>query len=154
VNLQALAIQAEAWIQEEVAAQRGLQAVLAGIEAAARAGTELSARSAELEAALASAAARDARRRALLSRVGSALGIPARAVTLGKLAAALEQTALDGARLSALRAELRAVVAGTVRASRRLSALARYHRGLLEELAGLITGGGKPESGVLVDAEG
>ncbi len=154
MTLEAFAIQSEAWAQEEIGAQRILLAILERIERAAGSGDReaLGRGAAELEGALAQAPARDARRRALLGRLSAALGLAAGTVTLSQLLARLAQAGLEERRLAALRAELRAVVASVVRASRRLAALARYHRGLLQELGGVWLA--REGGGALVDAQG
>ena len=152
-----LAIQLEAWVQEEVAAQAKLARTLDALDAAVRGGEgkAVALAGAELEAELAVAPAREARRRVLLGRLGAALGVPARELNLTRLSARLEEEHQDTARLGALRAELRAAVSGVIRTARRLAAVAHYHRGLLDELCATLAGktdGAK--AGGLVDARG
>jgi hypothetical protein len=161
VTLTTLVIHTEAWLQEEVAAQRALLATLERIEAAARAGdgAALAERGQELEALLAPAGMRELRRNLLLQRLATALGAPAAELTLTKLSARLVPAGIDTQRLDGLRAELREAVAATLRAGRRLATLSRYHRGVLEELCQLLSSGapGSAVSGQethLVDARG
>ena len=162
MTLTSLTIQTEAWVQEEIAAQRKLLEILGRTEQAARSGASaaLAQSGAELEAALALAPARSARRGALLGKLAPALGLPASAVTLSKLASRLAADGLangiNGERLNTLRQELREVVAAVARTGRRLGALARYHSALSEELCALLQARapGQPEQGALIDAQG
>lgn len=152
-----LAIQLESWVQEEIAAQTKLAQVLDALDAAVRGGDAAAVARAgtELESALAVAPSREARRRALLGRLGQALGVPPRELTLTRLAQRLEEKRHDTSRLAVLRAELRGIVAGVARTARRLAAVAHYHRGLLDELCA--TFAGKPhgaDAGRLLDARG
>jgi hypothetical protein len=153
MKLATLAIQAEAWLQEELCAQRALHEALARTERAARSRDgDLAGCEPELRALLVQAAPRDARRRALLARLASVLSLPVAAVTLTRVTTAVEVEGLDGTRLAGLRAELRAVAASVVRTARRLSVLARVHRELFEELCTALqnAAGGQP---AIVDAE-
>jgi len=152
-----LAIQAEAWLQEELEAQRALFQVLTRTEAAARgaAGPELERCGRELAALVALGAPREARRRALLGRLAGELGLAPPAVNLTRICAALAQRGLDAQRLQNARGELRAATAATVKLSRRLCALAQYHRGLLDELCQLFLADAPAEGGGhLLDARG
>jgi hypothetical protein len=155
VTLTTLAIHTEAWLQEEIGAQRAVLEVLGRTEAAARGGKsaalERSVR--ELEAVLAPAAGRDARRRVLANRLGAVLGVNGSEVTLSRLAARLEAERLETSRLAALRGELREVVADVLRSSRRLTAMARYHGGLAEDLGRLLAGSPTAD-GNRIDARG
>ncbi len=136
MTLQTLAIHTEAWLQEELGAQRAVLAVLERLDGAARAGSSAAVESGaqELAGLLALGGAREARRRALLGRLGGELQLPARDVNLTKLSARLAAAGIETQRITALRAELREVVARALKAGRRLAAVAKYHRGLLEEL--------------------
>ncbi|NOT32028.1 MAG: hypothetical protein HOP15_16400, partial [Planctomycetes bacterium] len=71
-----------------------------------------------------------------------------------ELAAQLARTGLETQRLDALRAELRAAVAAVLKAGRRLAAVAKYHRGLLDELCQLFLADTPAGAGHLVDARG
>ncbi|HEX6885519.1 MAG TPA: hypothetical protein VF530_19255 [Planctomycetota bacterium] len=151
-----LAIQAEAWLQEELAAQQSLGAALAAVGRAARsgAGPELERSAAALQELLAPSAARETRRVQLFERLAAALAVPVRTLTLTRLLPYLSAEDLDTARLVALRDELRAAVRANQEASRALSALAHYHRGLLEEIWSLLASGASGAEGHLVDARG
>ena len=152
-----LAIQAEAWLQEELGAQRALLQVLTRIEVAVRGadGAELERCGRELAGLVALGAAREARRRALLGRLASELGLAARELNLTRICAALVKRGIDAQRIQDARGELRAATAATVKLSRRLCALAQYHRGLLEELCQLFLADAPAEAGGhLIDARG
>lgn len=151
-----LAIQAEAWLQEELGAQQAMRAELEGLEAATRTGSsvELEARAGALGTLLGRAGARDVRRQAMLQKLAHAMGLSAGEVTLTKLAARLAAGGAETQRLDALRQELRAEVEDVLRLSRRLSALAQYHRGVLEELCQVLAAGAPGAHGQLVDARG
>jgi hypothetical protein len=144
-----LAIHAEAWLQEELGAQSALSAVLERIEHAARAGESVAlARSAqELETLLGGAPGREARRRVIGMRAASELGLTVEVPTLAALSKRLAAVGVDVSRVDALRGELRAAVAAGLRASRRLAALAQYHRGVLEELCQLLLADAPAEGG-------
>ncbi len=156
--LQTLAIQSEAWVQEELGAQQALLATLERLERAARRGerAELERGAGELETALARRAARETRRPALLGKLAAALGVSPAEVSLTKLVRILERERIDGRRIDRLRDELRDTVALVVRTSRRLAALARYHRTLFEELCARLEQHrtGEPGAGTLLDARG
>jgi hypothetical protein len=59
---------------------------------------------------------------------------------------------IDTTRLEPMRAELRELARSVLRASRRLAALAQYHRGFLEELCQCLRDGSPSSEGNLVDA--
>jgi hypothetical protein len=155
-TLQTLTIQTEAWLQEELAAQRALLALLERVERAALAGarTELEQSGPELERLLAPAAARETRRTHLLEKLAAALGVPARQLTLTQLSTSLGLARIETRRLDGLRQELRAAVTLVLRAGRRLAALAQYHRGVLEELCQLLTAAAPEREQHLIDARG
>ena len=154
MTLATLAIHAESWLQEELGAQRSMLDVLGRIEGAARSGKgpELAAAGHELEGLLAGTAPREARRAALLAKLGAALGLAVPAVTLTTLSLRLAEHGLETARLESLRAELHETVTAVMHASRRMAALAQYHRGFFEELCQLLSAGAPTEQGHLVDA--
>ena len=152
-----LAIQAEAWLQEELEAQRTLLQALTQTEAVARgtSGAELERCARELAALVALGAPREARRRALLGRLASELGLAGQDLNLTRICAALGQRGIDAQRIQNARGELRTATAATVKLSRRLCALAQYHRGLLEELCQLFLADAPAEAGGhLIDARG
>jgi hypothetical protein len=136
VTLATLAIHAEAWLQEELAAQRAVLAALGRLDGAARGGAtrELETAASELERTLARAGEREVRRGALLARLAGELGLPASEVTLSKLAARLAAASVETKRLETLRAELRVAVAAVLKSGRRLAAVAKAHRGLFDEV--------------------
>lgn len=140
MTLETLAIHTEAWLQEELGAQRAVLTVLERLEAAARSGSsaEVERGARELSGLAALAGPREARRRALLARIAGALALAPAEVTLSKLAAHLVGARVETGRLAALRAELRGVVAAALMAGRRVAAVARYHGGLLEDLSRLL----------------
>ena len=155
MTVAALAIQAEAWLQEELEAQRALLAALERTELAARgtAAAELERCGLDVAALAALAPPREARRRALLARLARELALPAQGLNLTRVCAALAARAIDVQRLERARLEVRAVAAAVVKTSRRLCALASYHRGLLEELCQLFLAGAPAAAGGhLVDA--
>ena len=156
MRLATLAIQAEAWLQEELGAERALLELLRRAESAARtgSGTELECCRGDFDGWLGANGARESRRTALLEKFGVALAVPTRAVTLTKLVERLRTAHIDTQRLDGLRAELREVATTVARTSRHLAAMAHYHRGLLEELCQSICAeSGRPD-GHLVDARG
>jgi len=155
MTLAALAIHVEAWLQEELAAQRAIGAALTRIEAAARVGAaaDLASSGRELEGLLAGTGARDGRRAALMARLTSALGFTSERVTLPELCARLAADGIDTTRLEPMRAELRAVARSVLQASRRMAAMARYHRGFFEELCQLLRLGASTSDGQLLDAQ-
>ena len=154
MTLATLAIHAEAWLQEELGAQRAILAVLARIEAAAcaAASADLTSSGRELERLLTGAGARDGRRAALLARLGAALGGPAEGLTMTRLCARLGAQGIDTTRLEPMCAELREAARSVLQASRRMAALAQYHRGFFEELCRLLQVGSPSSEGHLVDA--
>ena len=151
-----LAIQLEAWLQEELAAQTRLAAVLEGLERAVRSGQTVGLAEAGvgLERELAGAPAREVRRRVLLGRIGGALALPPQAWNLTRLCARLSEENIETTRLAHLRGELRTTVAGVARVSRRLAAVARYHQGLLDELCQTLVADTGGTGGQLVDTRG
>jgi len=154
VTLATLAIHAEAWLQEELAAQREVLATLERTEAAARAGktAELESSGEALRALLAPAAARDERRAGLRRRMAAALGVPERQVDLGRLCARLDAERVDARRIQGQRGELRELATRVVHAGRRLAAMAQYHRGVFEELCQVLKSGAPAGQDHLIDA--
>jgi hypothetical protein len=154
MTLATLAIHVEAWLQEEVGAQRALLAILERVEAAAckGSGADLASSGRELEACLAATSRRDARRSALFARLATALGLAPEGLTMSGLCARLAAQEIDTTRLEPMRAELRELVRSVVRSSRRLAALAQYHRGFLEELCQCLRVGSPSSEGHLLDA--
>jgi hypothetical protein len=151
-----LAIQLEACLQEEIGAQHTLLASLEALERAARTGSgvELEQRGSELAAALAPAGAREDRRRQLVSRLATALGLNEGAPSLTTLGARLAAAGLETARLEGLRVRLRDALHATLGTNRRLAALAHFHRGVLEEIHQMLASGAHARGGHLLDAQG
>lgn len=156
MTLATLAIHTEAWLQEELGAQRAVLTALEQLDAAARAGSsaEVETGARALAGLLATNGAREARRRALLGRLSGELGLPARELTLTRLAERLDAAQLETHRIAGLRTELREVVAAVLRVGRRLAAVAKYHRGLLEDLCQLFLADAPAGAGHLIDARG
>jgi hypothetical protein len=155
--LTTLAIHVESWLQAEVAAQTALREALMRTEEAVRTGDteQVRATGQRLQELLATTGARESRRRVLIGKLATELGIPARDVNLTRLAHELTAQGVDVSRLATRRAELRRVVAEVVRIGRRLEAVAQYHQGLFEELYGvLIPETTNQRAAVLVDEEG
>lgn len=138
--LTTLAIHVESWLQEEIAAQSALREALNRTEAAVRTGgaPELNAAGQRLQELLATSGVRESRRRVLISKLASELGVAPREVNLTRLARELAARGVDSGRLAGLRTELRGLVAEVVRTGRRLEAVAQYHQGLFEELYGVL----------------
>jgi hypothetical protein len=155
MNLATLAIQVEAWLQEESQAARTMLALLERTETAARSGesAELARCASELTSQLAAGGARHGRRTALTARLAAFLAVPVQGLNLAKFAARLRAERLDATRFESLRAEVRESATAVVRASRRLAAMAQYHRGLLAELCQLLQSEAH-SGGQLVDARG
>jgi hypothetical protein len=156
MSLTTLAIQTEAWLQEELQSERALLELLQRMEAAARRGSgdELARCALEVTTQLDGGTARHVRRTTLFARLAAALAVPVQSLTLTRLAAKLRSERIETARLEVLRDELRAATSEALRASRRLAAMAQYHRGLLEELCQLLQGEAPRSDGHLVDARG
>lgn len=156
MTLATMTIHTEAWLQEELGAQQALLAGLARVEDAARTGSgaDLQQRGAELQTLLARSGAREARRQHLLEKLARAMKLEVEEVTLTKLIARLAAAGIDAQRLERSRAELREAVQAVGATSRRLAAMAQYHRGVLEELCQALVAGAPRGAGHLVDARG
>ena len=155
-DIHALVIKLTSWAQEELGAQRRMHALLAEQERAVRAidSPAITASGARIEEEIAGALSRERRRTRLLKGLGQAWGVDPNALTL---ASVCERAGDDAAGLLKLRGELRDEAARAVRLGRRITALARYHGGLLEEVMQVLVGeagdGTEKRAGVLVDAE-
>ncbi len=145
----------EAWVQEELAAQRALLtnlrlqqdalegSNLGGLEEAIRAGRELARRAPE----------RDRRRRMLLKDFQRLWGISAQSMTLGSICARLGGS---GRRLKRMRDELKETVRELARVGQRVKTLARYHQGVIHEVVETVVeqeGGSTERGGTLLNAE-
>jgi hypothetical protein len=106
---------------------------------------------ADLERELEAQGPRDLRRLQALVELARHWSCDARALTLGSVS---ERAGDEGRKLGSLRGELREATAAVLRENRRLAALVRVHRQLVEEvLAGVAAGAGAGADGRLVDAE-
>lgn len=152
-----LLIQIEAWAREELGAQRELARALEELERAAcgRDARALSAAGERLEERVQAVPARERRRAQLLARLGAELGVAPGTLTLRSLAERARGLGLAADGLQALREELREEVARVLRAGRRVAAVARGHRALLDDVLRALAPGedarGRP---VLLDARG
>jgi hypothetical protein len=151
-----LLIHTEAWVQEEIVAQKRLSSLLADQERAIVTGDtpDLTETSQAIERELAGSVPRDRRRRELVDGFARVWGIPAGAMSLSSIA---ERLGNEARRLVTLRRELRGVVADVLRRGRRISAMAQHHQGLLRDVMHLLAGAGddrnKDHEGALVNAE-
>jgi hypothetical protein len=145
-KLAGLLIQLEAWAHEELAAQRELARLLEEQQGAVARndGGALAASDGRIRDRLRSSAARDRRRTQLLERLASELGVARGTLTLGSLVARAESLGLPVAGLRGLRGELREACARVLRLGRRLAAVARSHRALLDEVLRSLAPGDAP----------
>lgn len=163
MNAQALVNRTEAWIQEELCAQKRMLGLLGEQEQAIRAADaeRVLASGARIEAELAGGAPRERRRRDLVNTCARAFGVTCKEVTLTALGERAREAGADVSRLEIARGELRSTTAAVLRKGRKISAQARYHQGLLEELALVLAGpsAGAPPGALqrsatnLIDAE-
>ena len=155
-GLEATVQQLEAYLQEECSAQQRVEACLARQAEILLRGspTDVVASARELEAELATAGKRSARRQLILRRLGAAWRVSGRSLTVSSIA---ERLGPAGARVALLRAELRQTLARVMRQGRRVAAQARYQHKLIGELVqGVLVehcGADGTQSGGLVDAE-
>ncbi len=155
-EVRALLIQLAAWAQEELGAQRRLRDALSEQEQAIRhVDTQaLSETGKRIEEEIAGGASRERRRARLMTKLGRAWAVDPSALTLASIC----ERAGDGAEdLLRLRGELREEAAQVARHGRRITALARYHGGLLEEVMRVLVGeagdANEKREGVLVNAK-
>ncbi|MEM7307064.1 MAG: flagellar export chaperone FlgN [Planctomycetota bacterium] len=157
-DVRALVNQLQTWLQEEVAAQRSMRALLTDQERAIRAtdtvALEETGRGIERE--LAAASRRERRRSTLLTGLGQAWGVDPGALTLTSIGERLGIASPETERILRLRAELREETALVVKLGRRIAALARYHGALLADLMHALLGVGddRPaeDDGMLINA--
>ena len=145
------------WAQEESAAQARQIAVLEEMHSAVRAGDleALDSSSSDLEEALKGAGARRTRRSTLTETLGHLWGVAPSTLTLTSIVERCEQAGVNDHGLSMLRDRLRTQALEVARLARLLSTLARHHRGVINDLVALLSGGetsGEKTGGVLVDA--
>ena len=158
ITPQALLHQLESYVQEELDLQTRLLATLesqrdalfSGRLESMRANVEL------VDGQLRGSGARSMRRQELLCAFGSHFGVEPQTLTLTSICARLGDR---GARLSRLAAELRTATQDVMRSTRRLSALARMHVRLNDEILDSVLAGrganlqGSDRSGALLNAE-
>ncbi len=148
--------QLESYLLEECSAQQRVEACLQRqAEVLLRgAPSDVTASVRELEAELATAGKRAARRQLVLRRLGAAWRVSGRVLTMTSI---LERLGPNGERCARLRAELRQTLARVARQGRRVAAQARYQHRLIGELVqGVLVehcGNDGSQSGGLVDAE-
>jgi hypothetical protein len=145
----------EAWVQEELAAQRRVLANLR-LQQAALEVSDLPA----LDRAVAEARElqkltreRDRRRKMLLKDFQRLWGVSAKSMTLGSICARLGGS---GRRLKKLRDELNDVVRDVARTGQRVRTFARYHQGVIREVVETVVkneGGSVERGGTLLNAE-
>ena len=159
MNVQALLIQMQSWMQQEIATQTRIAEALAQQEDAVRkGGTDDLARSSDaLEEILSGHAGRERRRLDLIEAFGRAFGVAPATLTIGSIAQRAGSAGLDTATVLILRDELRERVELVGDRARRLSTLAHYHGEVLTDilrLLGQVADGTETRTeGVLVDAE-
>lgn len=123
----------EAWAQEELGAQRRLAALLEEQERAlsSHRPAQLDDVTVRLVRELDGRDAREARRRALFQAVADLENAPRAEVTLGSI---VERLGTRGRTLGRLRDELRRTVSETETRGRRLAAMARAHRQVMNDI--------------------
>jgi len=154
-HLDGLIPRTEAWVQEEIGAQRLLldnlrlqqaaleDADLKSLDGAVRGGRELARKGPE----------RDRRRRMLLKDFQRLWGVSAQSMTLGSICSRLGGS---GRRLVRLRSDLRDILREVARVGQRVRTLARYHQGVLHEVVETVVeqeGGSTERGGTLLNAE-
>lgn len=135
--LKVLVHQLEAYTQEELDLQTRTLGLLREQEAALFHG-DLEAMRANVErvdAQLSGVGARTQRRHELLRRLGVQFGVSSATLTLSSICTRLGD---EGERLSRIASELRETTQSVSRATRRLSALARMHARLNDEILGTL----------------
>lgn len=156
--LKALVHQMEAYAQEELDLQTRTLGVLREQESALFHGDLEAMRSNvdRVDAQLSGVASRTNRRNDLLRRMGVEFGVEASTLTLSSICMRLGK---DGERLTRIASELRETTQSVSRATRRLSALARMHARLNDEILGTVLADRGVDQkdmarcGVLMDAE-
>jgi hypothetical protein len=157
-ELSATVHQLEAYVQEELDLQNRLLAALREQESALFHGdlAQIAANVERFDAQLSGAPARAARRHDLLRRLAAQFGVAANTLTLSSICTRL---GADGERLARNSASLRAATQDVATVTRRLSALARMHVRLNNDLLGAVLAGGEGHApalercGALLDAQ-
>jgi len=148
------------WIQEELASQERLHALLDEQEAAVRAGDlDALVRGGEaVERELAAGGPRARRRDASIAGLAAAFGVAPSALTLSSVVERLRRDGGDDAGLDRLRDELRRSTADVLKRGRRVGALVRAQHRLCAEVRSVLLGLGEVRAedveGRLVDARG
>jgi hypothetical protein len=145
----------EAWVQEELGAQRKLLENLRQQEAALKVldHDSLDARIAEGRNLRLSAGARERRCHMLLKDYERVWGISAKALTLGSIAT---RVGSSGRRLTLLRKELKETLLEISRVAQRVRTFARFHQGVIHEVVEEVFGStdaALQEGGTLVNTE-
>jgi hypothetical protein len=144
------------WAREELAARRRtiqwLERQEAAVIAGAREGLEEATRG--LASELGSQAERALRRQRLFARLAAAWKLPATALSLSSV---IERGGASAQPLSSLRDDLRASTAEVLRRNRRIAALVRMHRRVVDDLIHVLVEADlrapRGAAGQLVDAE-
>lgn len=157
MNQRTLTNRLEACVQEELQARERTLVLLGRQERAIleNRSTDLAAATTALERELLAGVERSARRDQVLRSLGTLWGVPVSAMTLSSIAERLGQ---DGSGLRRLRDALRERTAEVVRRNRRIAALTRVHRRLVQDVLGLLfleeaQAAPLKSAGTLVDAE-
>ena len=146
----------EAYVQEEIGAQRRLLEILETQEHSIRSGDSaaLAEQGREIERELRTRAERARRRSALLELFGRLWDVAPGTLTLSSIC---ERAGDEAGLLLRQKDDLRNVVAAVTRSSRRLSSAARLHRRLIAEVIETVLAGEDEAcvaaGGTLVDAE-
>jgi len=156
---QAFAQHFQAWLQEEIAAQRSLSKLLERqLNAVRRSSTkDVSSAVQGVELELRHGTRRELKRKTLTEAFSKASGLPVTVLTLGRIVEVLGEQGVAVDILARLRCELRDTVAGVMKLNRRVATLARYHQGLFNEVLGVLAEAAEgvdvvPTSGTLIDA--
>jgi len=157
MKVNGLVIQVESWAREELAAQKAMATLLERQEQAVSSNdTDGVLETTEaVRVHMEGGPSRDRRRRELIGRLASAFGVAHATLTLGSIAQRAEALGVPVTGLLAVRAELRDETARVLRLGRRISSVARYHQGFLNEVLSILA----PEKDeadrpVLLDARG
>jgi len=146
----------EAYVQEEIGAQRRALEYLEAQEQAIRDGdaARIASCGRSVDVELRKVGERGRRREALLAELGGLWAVAPKTLTLSSIC---ERAAQGSERLARQTADLRKVVAAVTRTSRRLASAARMHRGLTMEVIETVLAGEDElcvaSGGTLVDAE-
>jgi hypothetical protein len=146
-----------AWTQEELGARRRMLGWLERQERAVVSAdsTELESATHGLAAEIALQGERGVRRQKIFGALASAWSVPAGLLTLS---AVVERAGPAARGLADLRGELREAAAAVLKKNRRIAALVRVHRRVIEDVIRVLVdgveGGPLSEAGHLVDAEG